>query len=406
MSRIQALVSRAIGESNHGNDPNGPIGEAITLTQFERTGIIVMAVAGVLSCAFVSCLLLYIFVAAGMSRKGRQRREKNNSFISKHIAIFITCLLFSDLIQSIAGLTQVKWAMEGKIYDGRACKIQASTLVMGDLGSTIWSCVIAAHTFSGIALNKPWSRLAVWMITIGGWLFVIVLTFIAPLGIQSASKGPYYSIAGTWCFISSEYAIARLIIHYIPLFIAAVVLLVFYIPIFLVLRGSIGPAKVEGAMEVPMGEILNIQRVAIAKRMLWYPAAFLVCILPIAVTRLAGLREQEIPEQVWIISMFFLFSLGFVDAIIYAITRNVIKPINMPIHMATLSGSGGGRTLEIQTTTEKRREDWTFKTQTVDDDLDSDDIPNGQKDEEDLADTRQSRENGIQVTFERVQYVI
>lgn len=41
-----------------------------------------------------------------------------------HIRVFIICLLISDLIQSLAGLTQIKWAMDNMIYEGHICSIQ------------------------------------------------------------------------------------------------------------------------------------------------------------------------------------------------------------------------------------------------------------------------------------------
>ena len=34
------------------------------------------------------------------------------------------CLLISDLIQSVSGITQVKWAMENRIYEGHTCSLQ------------------------------------------------------------------------------------------------------------------------------------------------------------------------------------------------------------------------------------------------------------------------------------------
>jgi len=93
----------------------------------------------------------------------------------------------------------VKWALENRIYEGHACSIQAATLVMGDLGSTIWSCVIAAHTFTGLALGKHWPRWVVYVTVIVGWTLALLLT-IVPAVLPHYSHGPFFSIAGTWCF--------------------------------------------------------------------------------------------------------------------------------------------------------------------------------------------------------------
>jgi hypothetical protein len=72
--------------------------------------------------------------------------------------------------------------------------IPAATLVLGDLGSTVWynfffpyllvfrnsfsrrSSVITAHTFSTLALRKQWSRETIMSIVVAGWSFVIFIS--------------------------------------------------------------------------------------------------------------------------------------------------------------------------------------------------------------------------------------
>ncbi|KAF8586786.1 hypothetical protein K439DRAFT_918942 [Ramaria rubella] len=337
MSPFSSLASLQVASNGTDNPTSLNPGEVLFFTPYERKGVAVMAAAGVLSCTLVSTLLLYIMFSA-LSSWPNRHPGSSDPFTKKQIAVFVICLLISDLIQSISGITQVKWAVENRIYEGRACSVQAATLVMGDLGSTVWSCVIAAHTFSGLALGKHWPRWVVFTTVVIGWLFVIILTVIGPTTLPVASKGPFFSIAGTWCFISSEYAIARLIIHYVPLFAAAFIIFIFYGLVFLVLRGSI--SFTQHGSHTPSRRIEDVfsrERIIIAKRMLWYPIAYLTCIFPIAIVRLIGLKEENVPEPVWIFSMFFLFSLGAVDSIIYTTTRKLIKPINFQTHMRTFS---------------------------------------------------------------------
>jgi hypothetical protein len=38
-------------------------------------------------------------------------------------SMFIICLLASDLLQSIAGITQMKWAIENQIHEGHVCSV-------------------------------------------------------------------------------------------------------------------------------------------------------------------------------------------------------------------------------------------------------------------------------------------
>ncbi|KAF8580211.1 hypothetical protein K439DRAFT_1619974 [Ramaria rubella] len=313
------------GESQRNVNPSAPdANRVVVFSSLERTGVIIMAVAGVISCALVSILLLYITMSA-LAAWSPKLSSRSDSFTNKQIAVFLTCLLLSDLIQSISGITQVKWAIEGRIYEGRSCTIQghthekyfsAATLVMGDLGSTV--------CYTHILRNHDGEALAP----------VVDLAFLVPLGLSKPERGPFFSIAGTWCFISSEYAVPRLVIHYVPLFVAAFLIIVLYGLIFRFLRKSAGLLQSSGSFP---RDVISRQRMVIGKRMLWYPVVYLTCILPIAVTRITGFQDENVPEGVWIVCMFFLFSLeiiGAMDSVIYATTRRVIAPINLPFHLA------------------------------------------------------------------------
>ncbi|KAF8519886.1 hypothetical protein BU17DRAFT_65701 [Hysterangium stoloniferum] len=367
---------------------------------FNPSIVTIMGFAGVLSCSFVVVLLIYIAGTALFSWwRGRKRLSGLGLFTSKQIAVFVTCLLVSDLVQSMSGITQrLRWSWE--ISAQPSGNHVFPSKYPSQIIRSLRSCIIAAHTFWGIALGKHWPRWVVWTTVVSGWLLVIVLTCLVPLAIHRPEKGPFYSIAGTWCFISSEYAVARLIIHYIPLLIAAMVLLIFYGLIFLVLRGKIGKARrarVESGLGVS-ADVVGRQRIQIAKRLLWYPVAYLTCILPIAITRLVGLCIDDVPESVWIFGMFFLFSLGTIDSIIYATTRKVV---NLPLTSLTGTGtrpSSLSNDSNNASGAEKRR-NWDAKGWEVDV------LEIGRK-KSDRRVERLGMGGGIQVTLESIQEVI
>ncbi|KAF8524021.1 hypothetical protein JB92DRAFT_2882461 [Gautieria morchelliformis] len=307
-----------------------PASNVVYLTPYERGGVIAMAVAATLSCVLVSSLLLAVGLPALLNwrRKSPDASATLAPFSRKQVAVFVICLLCSDLIQSISGIIQVKWAAERRLVEGTTCAIQAAALVIGDLGSAVWSFVIAGHTFSALALERNWSRQVVVSTVITGWTFVILMAAFGPLVLTNKTNGPFFSIAGTWCFISNEYSVARLGIHYIPLLIAAAVIVMFYGLVFLVLLGTISFTRHRSLG--PLSDEISRQRVVIAKRVLWYPFAYLTCILPISVARIVGLRDDSFPDIVWIIGMFLLFSLGTADAVIYATTRHMINHHRLP----------------------------------------------------------------------------
>ncbi|KAF8524030.1 hypothetical protein JB92DRAFT_1498374 [Gautieria morchelliformis] len=180
-----------------------PASNVVYLTPYERGGVIAMAVAATISCVLVSSLLLAVGLPVRLNWR-RKSPDAPATFARKQVAVFVICLLCSDLIQGISGIIQVKWAAERRLVEGTTCAIQAATLVMGDLGSAVWSCVIAIHTFSGIALERQWSREAIVLTVVTGWTFMISLTAFGPLVLTNKSNGSFFAIAGTWCFISSK----------------------------------------------------------------------------------------------------------------------------------------------------------------------------------------------------------
>ncbi|KAF8498874.1 hypothetical protein BU17DRAFT_72286 [Hysterangium stoloniferum] len=221
----------------------------------------------------------------------------------------------------------------------------AATLVMGDLGSTVWySSLSYAGTspetnITSQEFRKQWSRGTIITVVVVGWSFVLLLTLLGPLRLATEAKGPFFSIAGTWCFISSEYAVSRLLLHYVPLFIASAVILVLYGLVFLVMRGTINvKSHSPQRSSLPPNDAFARHRVVIAKRMLWYPIgkvknAYLTAVMPIAVIRLLGLKEERVPEGAWILGMSFLFALGAVDAVIYTWTRHLITSLSPATQM-------------------------------------------------------------------------
>jgi hypothetical protein len=44
-----------------------------------------------------------------------------------------------------------------------------------------------------------------------------MMNIIAPVILEKyLNKGPYYGVAGAWCFITSAYGVERALLHYMP----------------------------------------------------------------------------------------------------------------------------------------------------------------------------------------------
>ncbi|EJD44261.1 hypothetical protein AURDEDRAFT_114352, partial [Auricularia subglabra TFB-10046 SS5] len=301
-----------------------------------RRAVIVTALAGLLSCLMVSFLLIHIVSVAFVplcirtQRGGGQDGER--VFLRRQLGVFVVCLFLSDFVQSISGMIQIRWAAHSRIDDGPTCTAQAVTLLAGDLGTCLWNAIVALHTFTTIVLRRSVPKSVVILLVVTGWTAVIIASIIGPLAIHNSTNGPFYGIAGKWCFITDAYADARLWIHYVPILISAFIIFLLYAMVFLALRGNI--IADDGGIDLRRrpssssvnSDIASAQVTAIAKKMLWSPISYVIIVLPIAIARLISLRGNM--NAVPLLGITCLFLSGCVNVTIYTATRRALSPIH------------------------------------------------------------------------------
>ncbi|PVG04832.1 hypothetical protein CPB86DRAFT_18849 [Serendipita vermifera] len=210
--------------------------EPFELNTGRRIAVIVTGIIGTVSTLSVSLLLLHLFSVSFIS--GRTNANKDERiFLRMHLGAFVVCLLLSDFIQGITGIIQLVWASRGRVTDGPLCTAQAAMLLFGDNGTAFWNVVISIHTFWTVVLGKRMSTVAVAFLIATGWTLCVILTVIGPLAIQTPAKGPFYSIAGGWCFVTGKYKDSRIYLHYLPMFISGGIITILYALVALVLFG-------------------------------------------------------------------------------------------------------------------------------------------------------------------------
>ena len=109
-------------------------------------------------------------------------------------------LTVSDFIESFSGLFVTRYLTTNTLIRGPYCTTQAVGLIIGVLGSAIWTFVITVNTFLLLAggrnirawviekSNSGWER---WVLCFVLWLFILIsglFGFIEPL---DPAKGPY-----------------------------------------------------------------------------------------------------------------------------------------------------------------------------------------------------------------------
>jgi len=120
--------------------------------------------------------------------------------------------------------------------------------------------------------------------------------------------------------------------------IAAIIITLMYIPVWLTLRGNllITPSKSgyrftfrSASPSIATGSTqsggnspqANLRR--IARKMLWYPLAYNITLLPVLICRFIQLGGQRIPLPVLLGCITLLFCMGISNVVIYLFTRNL-----------------------------------------------------------------------------------
>ena len=210
------------------------------------------------------------------------------------------------------------------------------------VGTAIFSLVIAAHTFSLLVLRRKWPDWACYIILIASCSVLTLNLCIGNFVVTNVDKrGPYYGISGYWCWITPAYSTEQYTSEYLFMFASAGSSFILYLLVFLRLRGNITISagyKVHfhrrpkfrmgrtntGAYIVTDDRHVESHLTTVAKQMLWHPIAYIVLILPSTVARFSTFSGASIPSAVPIFTAAVFVLTGFVNTGLFCITHNVL----------------------------------------------------------------------------------
>jgi hypothetical protein len=253
--------------------------------------------------------------------------------------ILIYNLLLADLQQALAFLITLNWLNLGRIESPSAtCFAQGFLLNMGDVSSCFFVFAIALHTWYSVVLGRKitYSRFTTGILAI--WAFVFLLTVLGPV-----MKGPnFYVNTSSWvsvllskgsvlisqCWINTEYDVDRLWFHYIWVFSVQFGTIIVYAHVFLHLRKRLQTIR-EVGVHRSQG---NKERLSQAARyMILYPIIYIVLTLPIASGRMAAMAGNKLPVAFYGVAGSFLTSCGWLDTLLYTLTRRVFIKSERPM---------------------------------------------------------------------------
>jgi hypothetical protein len=271
-----------------------------------RTGLIPITVFAMMSLLSVTALLGFITHRLISWRRHYREYVGYNQYV-----ILIYNLLLADLQQSIAFSISFHWLRLDAILAPTApCFIQGWFLNIGDVASGLFVLAIAIHTWLGVV--KGYKMPYMWFVVsiLGIWFFALLMTAIGPLMHQDR----FFSRAGGWCWISGQFQDERLWLHYLWIFIVEFGTIAIYGHVFIHLRGRI--------RSIMTNDTSKLTRAT--KFMILYPIAYLALTLPIAVGRMVAMGGKAMPDTFFMVAGALLTSCGWVDALLYTLTRRVL----------------------------------------------------------------------------------
>jgi hypothetical protein len=156
---------------------------------------------------------------------------------------------------------------------------------------------------------------------LGIWMLSLALTAIGPL----IHRKDFFTRAGGWCWVSQKYEAERLWLHYLWIFIIEFGTILIYAHIFFHLRGRI--------KSIVSNDTTKLSRAT--KFMLLYPLVYVILTLPLAVGRMVAMSGIVLPDAYFCAAGTLLTSCGWIDALLYTITRRVLVSNELRSHPRT-----------------------------------------------------------------------
>ncbi|KAK5111892.1 hypothetical protein LTR62_004624 [Meristemomyces frigidus] len=256
--------------------------------------------------------------------------------------VLVLNLLLADLQQSSGFLISFHWIYRQEIVaPSSACFAQGWLIHSGDVGSGLFVLAIAVHTFYTAVYGRRISNKVFACGIVGLWLFAYLLTAVG-VGMHG---NRYFVRAGAWCWVSESYEADRLAFHYIWIFVIEFGTVLIYLVTFYQLRRKTSRLFTGGLGGHNAGNRSTIEAVnRITKLMTLYPCVYVMLTLPLSAGRMWSMAHggQGYSTVFACLAGSMITSCGWVDSLLYTLTRKRLLQDTMPGH-----ASSGRRTGEL-----------------------------------------------------------
>ncbi|KAH8115958.1 hypothetical protein DFH11DRAFT_1250554 [Phellopilus nigrolimitatus] len=308
-----------------GSSSNGADAPEIKIFSVEESkSVTLLVIVGVISILAVVIGSVYYFAFA----------KRSKTYHRTNIAPYLVSLLLANVLQAIATILNARWVRDGIVFDGDFCAFQGGLKNAANVGTALWSFVIAVHVFNLLFLRWRTTRASMVATLVAGWSVVVMIVTLGPLAIETPERGPYFGVSGSWCWITDNYPKEQTYMEYIFEFMSAGLGFILYTLVLLRVRGNL--RKDEGRWRVcwiPRSQawqlcfsrdMLDSAMLCVATSMVWYPVAYSIIIIPVALARLTSFTGHPVPLWAIVVTDAIFNLTGLVNSILFISTRRIL----------------------------------------------------------------------------------
>ncbi|KII93803.1 hypothetical protein PLICRDRAFT_171510 [Plicaturopsis crispa FD-325 SS-3] len=275
-----------------------------TTTSFsfgERLGLLFIVQTALLSMVSVVGMLLWLMYNAIAFRKQGSRKWSTTADVHYYLLNLLVC----DLVHTIGILKHI-----------------------GDIGVALTSLVIGIDTFNVVVLRWTAPKQTALVVLGVMWLFI---SLVVGLSYRIHQGEGFYGDTQYWCWITDRFRAEQIVLDYLWIWIASFLNCIIYGILALVVNGFIGGGKLRISSSSTGGVIGRRDSArrggrTVATQMLFYPAVYIITVLPIAVARFMHFGGHGVPFPATAFSDILYVSSGILDVILFSFTRPTLLP--------------------------------------------------------------------------------
>ena len=226
-------------------------------------------------------------------------------------------------------------------------------LSWSQVGTAIFSFVLAAHTFSQLVLRCRWSNLTCHIVFFVSWGLLLLNSCIGYFIVANPQRGTYRGIAGYWCGITPAYRTEGYASEYLFMLVSAALSFILCSLIILRLRGDFTVSDgykvhfrhgAEFNFGSTRAQMVTEDLTMGAKQMLPHPIAYTVLVLPICIIAFRTSPDTPVSFLATISTAAVFVLSGFVNVVLFctmcmALPRSWRQKSKIDTMLYSLSGS-------------------------------------------------------------------